>query len=173
MVAQEDAAAVAGQKRDLAFTYHLVQPKDLLALVRQVDLSHGHFPALVALPQRSTHGPADDLVAEADAHRLDAAALNGALGKVDQVDDPRVALKRRVAGAGDEHGVDVVERGVRVEVLDDVVARDGDELLQLLWRVQRLRGSGQQRCEDARVAAVPLAGLRLRRVGLEDGKAEW
>lgn len=78
-----------------------------------------------------------------------------------------------MARAGDEHGIDVVERGVRVEVLDNVVARDGDEVLQLLRRTQRLSGSAQQRREDACVAAVPFAGLRLRRVGLEDGQAEW
>lgn len=110
-------------------------------------------------------------MAKADADNAHA-GLERLGGVLDELDDPRVVIKGCVSGAGDEDGVNVPERRVRVQVVDDVVARD---LQTLLGRQRRVRGATrrvEERREDARVATELVARLRLRRVGFEDGEAK-
>jgi len=88
---------------------------------------------------------------------------------LNQLDDPRVVVERVMPRPRDEHGVDVLERGVRGQVVDDIVARESQERGEWLWRCEGLAGAGQERSEDAAVAAVLCVGVRLWSVGEEDG----
>jgi hypothetical protein len=111
-------------------------------------------------------------VAEADTHDAHTVRLDGLFRVLDELDDPRVIVKRRVPGAGDEDGVNVLERRVRVEFVDNVVSLDRHDLIQLLRRLERIGSRVEQRRKDTRISAIAIASLRLRRVGLENGEAQ-
>lgn len=111
-------------------------------------------------------------MAEADTHDAHPVRLDGLFRVLDELEDPRVIVKRRVSGTGDEDGVNVFERRVRVEVVDNVVSLDRHDLIQLLRRLERIGSRVKQSRKDTRISAVAIASLRLRRVGLENGEAQ-
>lgn len=118
--------------------YHLVQPKDLFALGRQVNLCHGNLPALITPSEFGTSSATDDLVAEADTHDAHTVRLDGLFRILDELEDPRIIVKRRMPGTGDEDGVNVLERRIRVKFVDNIVSLDRHNLVQLLRRLERI-----------------------------------
>lgn len=152
--------------------HHFVELENGLALVSQVDVGDGNLPALFTLADGRPHGPANDLVAEAHAHDSDAAGVDGLLCILHQLQDPGVVVKRCVTRPGYQDGIDLVQRRVRLQVLDNVVRRDGGHVGERPRRIQGLCGRRQQRSEDASIAAVLCVGLGLRRVGLEEQQPE-
>ncbi len=111
-------------------------------------------------------------MAKADANDAHAARRERGLRVLDEPQDPRVAVKRVVAGPGNQNRVDVVEGRVRVEVVDDAVARNGQLVRQPLGRRRDVACALEELRKDVRVRADALAGLGLRRVGLEHGEPE-
>lgn len=75
-------------------------------------------------------------------------------------------------GAGQEEGVDVVERRIRVQVVDHIVHGDRDAEVLEVAAAEELRGGVQERLEDAAVAAHSRVGLGLRRVIEKDREAQ-
>jgi hypothetical protein len=110
----------------------------------------------------------DDLVAEADADYADARVGDGGAGEVDEGGDPLVVFEGRVFGSRDEDGVDIREVGVRGQVVDYIVAREGKDAVDR----GRVYGADEEVLEDAVVAVVTGVDAREGRVGFEDGQAE-
>ena len=111
---------------------------------------------------------------EAHAHDAHAARLERAPREFDETQDPRVIVKGRVARPCEQQGVDVVEVRIRVQVVDDVVAGDGDGQVVDGGRGRsKSARRGVEECgEDTGVVAVAGTGLGLWRVALEDGESE-
>lgn len=152
--------------------HHFVELENGLALVSQVDVGDGNLPALITLADGRAHGPANDLVAEAHAHDSDAAGVDGLLCILHQLQDPGVVVKRCVARAGDQDGIDLVQRRIWLRVLDNIACRDGGHVGQRPRRIHGLCARRQQRREDASIAAELCVGVGLRRVGLENQQPE-
>ncbi|KAI6757842.1 hypothetical protein HG531_003667 [Fusarium graminearum] len=149
-------------------TYHLVQPKHLLALGCQINLCDSNLPPVIAPTALGTLSSPNDLVSEANTHDAHAIRCDGLFRVLYQLEDPRVVVERRVSGASDEDRIDVLDHGVRVQLVNDVVALDGDELRQLFG----LGRCFEERGKDACVTAITIAGLRLGRIGFEDGETK-
>lgn len=149
-------------------TYHLVQPEDLLALGCQINLGDSNFPSPVTPTALGAHSPANNLMSKAHAYDTHAIRRNSLLRILNKLKNPRIVIERRVARASDQNRIDVVERRVAVQIVHNIVALDGDEIGKLLG----LCGCFEECSENARVAAVAIAGLGLGRVGFEDGEAK-
>ena len=149
-------------------TYHLVQPEDLLALGCQINLGDSNFPTSITPTALGAFRPANDLMSKAHTYNTHAIRRNSLFRELDKLKNPRVVIECRVARASDQNRIDVVEGRVAVQIIHHVVALDGDEIGKLLG----LCGCFEECGENARVAAIAIAGLRLGRVGFEDGEAK-
>ena len=153
--------------------YHLFfvvsEAQDLLTLGGQVELGHGNLPAVGVPGDVGAHGPTHDLVTKADTQNPHTTALNGLPRILDEVLDPLFIVVGSMLGAGEQQGVDRVEVGIRLGVVDDVVGGDGELRAQ---GVGAAGGRSEEGSEDACVTTEPLVGFGLRGVGLEDGETE-
>lgn len=69
-------------------TNHLLDPKYLLSLLRELHRRNTHLPALIAAVYFGAHSATDDLVAEADADETDSVLGQDFLNKLDEFYDP-------------------------------------------------------------------------------------
>lgn len=108
-------------------TYQSVRPKHLPALLTQLDLGHANLPPLLVPVHLDSRGPRHDLVPKAHADHLDPPPGGQRLAReLDQLHDPLVVQIRGVLRPADEHGVDGLQVGIHVGLVDDVVAGDGE-----------------------------------------------
>lgn len=153
-------------------TYHLFQPEDFLALVCQINLRHSNLPALITPPQLCARSTSDNLMTETNSHNPHPPTIDSLLCELNQLDNPGIVVKCRMSRTGNKHSVNILERRVRVYIVDHVVALNRDQIVEVLRRAHGLGRGVEKGCKDPRVAAISIAGLWLGRVGLKDCETE-
>lgn len=111
-------------------------------------------------------------MSKADTDNPDAVAVESPTNEIDQLHDPGVIVEGGVARTRDEDCINFIEGRIGVEIVDNIVAADGEKLVKILRGVELLTSSTEKGGKYTSIVVVYFAGLRLRSVALEHGKAE-
>lgn len=152
--------------------YHLLDLEQLLALLCQIHICDCNLPPLITPAQVGARRPSHNLMPKANAHDLHPAALNRLLGVLHKLHYPRVVVEGGVSRPRNQNRIDLLQRGIRVQLIHNVIPLDSHELLEACRRVEELSAGVEECGEDACVAAELVAGLGLGSIGLEDGESK-